>query len=167
VEPSGPLAAAARAEGLDVREGVLPQASLDGVTFDIVTLVDVIEHVDDPLALLRQCRAQLEPGARILVVTPDRSSVAARVLRDRWWHRRIAHVSYFDRATLTDALRRTGFEPQRWTHPRWYLPAGYLFTRALQYVPVLRDRAGRGDGGGRVIVPFNLFDSLAVVARAS
>src|SRR5262249_4101302 len=52
VEPSGPLARRARADGLVVHEGVLPHPALEGQQFDLVTLVDVIEHVDDPLGLL-------------------------------------------------------------------------------------------------------------------
>ncbi len=109
VEPSAPLASGARARGLDVRTGVLPLAELDGRRFDVVTLVDVVEHVADPVALLRAARAQVADDGVVLVVTPDIASLAARVLGKRWWHLRVAHVGYFDRATLTDALAaRTG-----------------------------------------------------------
>jgi SAM-dependent methyltransferase len=171
VEPSRALARRARADALEIHEGVLPHPALAGARFDIVTLIDVIEHVDDPLGLLELCRRQLAPGGRLVVVTPDRESVAARVLGARWWHRRLAHVSYFDRTTLTAALRRSGLEPERWDRPRWYFPIGYLLTRVLQYVPGLRrDTATTNDGdvtGGGLLVPVNLRDSHAVVARAS
>jgi SAM-dependent methyltransferase len=169
VEPSRPLASRARADGLDIHEGVLPHPALAGATFDIVTLIDVIEHVDDPLGLLEQCRRHLAPGGRLVVVTPDRGSVAARVLGARWWHRRLAHVSYFDRTTLTAALRRSGLEPDRWARPRWYFPVGYLFTRVLQYVPGLRRSTATAerDKTGGLVIPLNLRDSYAVVARAS
>jgi SAM-dependent methyltransferase len=169
VEPSRPLACRARADGLEVHEGVLPHPALAGVTFDVVTLVDVIEHVDDPLGLLELCRRHLAPGGRLVVVTPDRGSVAARVLGARWWHRRLAHVSYFDRDTLTAALARSGLEPERWARPRWYFPVGYLVPRILQYVPGLRratPAAERHEPGG-LVVPLNFRDSHAVVARAS
>ena len=168
VEPSRPLAERARADGLEVHDGVLPHPALDGATFDIVTLIDVIEHVDDPLGLLGMCRRHLAPGGRLVVVTPDLGSVAARVLGARWWHRRLAHVSYFDRGTLTAALRRSGLEPERWGRPRWYFPAEYLFTRVLQYVPGRRTATTTGDdAAGGLVVPLNLRDSYAVVARAS
>lgn len=168
VEPSRPLARRARGDGLEVHEGALPHPALAGATFDVVTLVDVIEHVDDPLGLLDLCRGHLAPGGRLVVVTPDRGSVAARVLGTRWWHRRLAHVSYFDRDTLTAALTRAGLEPERWARPRWYFPVGYLATRVLQYVPGLRRSTATAtrDMSGAPVVPLNLHDSYAVVARA-
>jgi SAM-dependent methyltransferase len=175
VEPSGPLARRARDGGLEVHEGVLPHPALDGARFDVVTLVDVIEHVDDPLGLLALCRGHLAPHGRLVVVTPDRGSVAARMLGRRWWHRRLAHVCYFDRSTLTAALDRSGLAPERWARPRWYLPLGYLLSRMRQYVPRLWPRRGaataaapaeRSEHGG-LVVPFNLRDSYAVVARAA
>lgn len=167
IEPSRHLVDRARAAGLPVHEGVLPHDALDGECFDALTLVDVIEHVDRPLELLRQCRRSIVPGGHLLVVTPDRRSVAARVLRRRWWHRRIAHVCYFDRPTLTAALHEAGFRPVRWTRPRWYLPVGYLYQRILEYVPRTKAIARRAPAAVRVVVPFNLRDSYAVVARAS
>ena len=167
VEPSKHLAAQGRGAGLEVHEGSLPHAALSGERFDVVTIVDVIEHVDDPLGLLAQCHRHLVRGGLLLVVTPDRRSVAARILGRRWWHRRLAHVCYFDRTTLTQALTRSGFEPVRWARPRWYLPVGYLLTRVLQYAPRVTTNAGNGSTSGRVVVPFNLRDSLGLVARAS
>jgi SAM-dependent methyltransferase len=169
VEPSRPLAARARAEGIEVYDGVLPNAALGQEPFAFVALVDVIEHVDDPLALLRECARVLAPGGRVLIVTPDRRSVAARLLGRRWWHRRLAHVGYFDRRTLTEALARTELAPERWCRPRWYFPVGYLVTRVRVYLP-RRLRGAEADGAAtttRLVVPLNLRDSLAVVARAA
>lgn len=165
VEPSRHLAARARAEGLEVHTGVLPQPAIEATTFDVVTLVDVIEHVDDPLDLLARCRRHIAAGGSLVVVTPDRGSVAARLLGRRWWHRRLAHVSYFDQSTLTAALERSGFVPERWGRPRWYFPVGYLATRVLQYLPWGRRASGRSVSGGGLVVPLNLRDSFAVVAR--
>lgn len=169
VEPSRALAQRARDNGLVVYDGVLPHPELDDATFDIVTLIDVVEHVADPITLLAECRRVLGPGGRLVVVTPDLGSVAARALGRRWWHRRLAHVGYFDRSTLTLALGRAGLTPERWARPRWYFPVGYLFSRVLEYVP----GASLSGGGqsvpasGGFVIPLNLRDSYAVVARAT
>jgi 2-polyprenyl-3-methyl-5-hydroxy-6-metoxy-1,4-benzoquinol methylase len=137
VEPSLALAAnAARLNGAHVVQGTLPHPVLHGRTFDLVTLVDVIEHVSDPVGLLRECARYMAPGGAILVVTPDVESVAARVLGRRWWHFRLAHVGYFSARTLRLAANAAGLEPRAWTRPRWYFPVSYLAERVAQYLPL-------------------------------
>jgi SAM-dependent methyltransferase len=167
VEPSAPLASAARARGLDVRTGVLPLAELDGRRFDIVTLVDVIEHVADPLSLLWTAREHVAEDGVLLVVTPDIASLAARVLGKRWWHLRLAHIGYFDRATLTDALGRAGLYAVRWWRPGWVFEVGYLAERVATYVPPLQRLVTRAADAPALhwTIPLNPRDSLAVIAR--
>lgn len=61
------LADAARARGFAVVTGDLRAvASEVGRGFDAVTLWDVIEHVDDPVAVLAACRDVVRPGAGLL-----------------------------------------------------------------------------------------------------
>ncbi|MFM8303370.1 MAG: class I SAM-dependent methyltransferase [Actinomycetota bacterium] len=167
VEPSASLAEAARARGFDVRTGVLPRSDLLARRFDLVTCVDVVEHVADPVGLLEACRAQLTEDGRLLVVTPDAASLAARLLGRRWWHLRVAHVGYFTRRTLTDALGRAGLDAEIWWRPGWVFETGYLVQRVGSYVPPVARVADRW-GDRRLLrasVPLNLFDSWGVIAR--
>jgi SAM-dependent methyltransferase len=167
VEPSQVLAAEARDRGLEVHAGVLPHPSLADRRFDLVTLVDVIEHVTDPVGLLRLACEQVTDDGCVLVVTPDIASFAARALGRRWWHLRLAHVGYFTRPTLTRALAAAGLVPERWWRPGWVFEVGYLVERVGQYVPgVGRAAAPHRDAWlMHRAVPLNLFDSLAVIAR--
>jgi len=170
VEPSRSLARRARTLGVGVHEGVLPHAALDGHRFDIVTLIDVIEHVADPIGLLRGCAARLRPDGRLIVVTPDVSSLAARLLGARWWHARLAHVSFFEPRTLTSAAAGAGLEPVSSLRPPWTFELGYLaerleayapvgpLRRAVAATPVLRSALG-------VHVPLNLHDSLLMALK--
>jgi SAM-dependent methyltransferase len=166
-EPSAPLAAAARRAGLDVRTGTLPMALPDDRRFDVVCLVDVVEHVADPVELLAAATARLVPGGVALVVTPDVRSLAARVLGRRWWHLRLAHVGYFDRRTLATALDRAGLRPVRWWRPGWVFEVSYLADRVVRYLPPLRPVAARLRRGrlGRAAIGLNPRDSLAVLAE--
>jgi SAM-dependent methyltransferase len=167
VEPSRVLAAEARDRSLEVHPGVLPHPALVGRRFDVVTLVDVIEHVADPVELLRLAREQLTEDGCVLVVTPDIASVAARVLGRRWWHLRLAHVGYFTRTTLTRALAGAGLVPERWWRPGWVFETGYLVERVGEYVPGVGNLAAKHRDASLMhrAVPLNLFDSLAVIAR--
>lgn len=167
VEPSESLAAAARMRGLDVRTGTLPMKALESEKFDLVACVDVIEHVAEPLALLHACRTQLNPNGKLLIVTPDAASFAARILGKRWWHLRLAHVGYFTPSTLAYALNLAGFEVELQWRPGWSFEIGYLAERVGSYIPGaswLADRSRQTRLMGET-VPLNLFDSIAVVAR--
>jgi 2-polyprenyl-6-hydroxyphenyl methylase/3-demethylubiquinone-9 3-methyltransferase len=74
-------AAAAHAEamGLDVRYMAGEVGSLDIGTFDLVTCVEVIEHVADKPAFLKDVAARLAPDGLLVMSTPNRTT-ASRVL---------------------------------------------------------------------------------------
>lgn len=73
--------AAAHAEGvgLDIRYMAGEVAALDIGTFDLVTSVEVIEHVADKAAFLRDVAARLAPDGLLVMSTPNRTA-ASRVL---------------------------------------------------------------------------------------
>jgi 2-polyprenyl-6-hydroxyphenyl methylase / 3-demethylubiquinone-9 3-methyltransferase len=74
-------AAAAHAEGvgLDIRYMAGEVAGLDIGQFDLVTSVEVIEHVADKPAFLRDVAARLAPAGLLVMSTPNRTA-ASRVL---------------------------------------------------------------------------------------
>lgn len=74
-------AAAAHAEGvgLDIRYMAGEVATLDIGTFDLVTSVEVIEHVADKPAFLRDVEERLAPDGLLVMSTPNRTA-ASRVL---------------------------------------------------------------------------------------
>ncbi len=169
VEPSQWCCRLAKDQGLPVLQGTLPHPELAGKSFDAITAIDVIEHVNDPMALLKSCRRYLKPGAAMVLVTPDVESVAARWLGHRWWHYRIAHVGYFSKKTLAIALEKTGFTIRSVRRPAWYFEWGYVYRRLRNYMPLPKP----ADPPGRVtrwlfsrIIRVNLRDSLEVIACA-
>ncbi len=163
IEPSKSLTARAAALGLPVHGGVLPSPDVTG-PYDVVTLVDVIEHVTHPVTLLGQIGSVLSDDGVCLIVTPDVRSFAARLMGWKWWHYRIAHIGYFDRATLSRAASAAGMEVVQTWRPSWYFPASYLAARVLSYLP-RQLRPPVPQVLDRVTVPLNLFDSLVAVCR--
>jgi SAM-dependent methyltransferase len=93
--------------GLDVREVPLEEFGVwDG--FDVVVLADVPEHLDDPVAAVQRCARLLRPDGALCVVTPDPSSLTARVAGRRWWGYLPAHACLLPRATLRELLGEQG-----------------------------------------------------------
>jgi SAM-dependent methyltransferase len=110
-EVSASAAEAVRAKGLDVRAGELSALGLDDGAFDVVSMVEVVEHVPDPRGLLAQVRPLLRPGGILYVTTPHGRGVSARLLRTGWSI--VAppeHLQLFSLRGLRAALEAAGFE---------------------------------------------------------
>jgi SAM-dependent methyltransferase len=171
VEPSRSLAAAGRALGRDVRQGVLPHPSLAGRRFDLVTLVDVIEHVTDPVGLLVAARDHLADGGTLVVTTPDVEALAPRLLGRRWWHYRAAHVCFLPTSAMGEAARRAGLSVRGRERQVWWFSADYLGARlgALAAGPRVGARLERALARTplrSVVLPLNTFDSWVYTLRA-
>jgi SAM-dependent methyltransferase len=98
---------AREALGLDVQETPV-ESFVDLEGFDVVVLADVLEHLDDPVAAVDRCAGLLRPGGVLCVVTPDPSSLTARIAGSRWWGYVPAHACLLPRATLRELLTARG-----------------------------------------------------------
>lgn len=162
IEPSAYLCEVGARRGLDIRQGVFPEVTLDK-EFDVITITDVLEHVNDPALLIRDAMKQLRPDGILFVTTPDSASFMARILGNRWWHYRIAHIGYFNRRNLTMLLENAGLRILAMSRPVWHFKAGYLVNRVKKYVP-LPGRLVQAQFWNKWTVPLNLFDSWYAVA---
>jgi len=108
---SAPLAeqAAARA-GVAVHCVALDE--LPAAAYDVVCMHHVLEHVRDPIALLRQVAARLRPGGTLHLAVPNIDCWEARL--PGWNAYEDYHVSYFDAVTLRRAIETAGLCVQ-WT----------------------------------------------------
>jgi SAM-dependent methyltransferase len=97
--------------GLDVRAETLEalDPAADGGR-QAVVLVDVLEHLDDPVGALAQCASLLAPGGVLCVVTPDPASRTARLAGARWWAYLPSHTYLVPHATLRRLLGDAGLE---------------------------------------------------------
>ncbi len=62
--------AIAQQRGYDVRQGGAEALPVDGDSFDLVALLDTLEHCQDDMAVLRECRRACAPGGYLVVTTP-------------------------------------------------------------------------------------------------
>jgi SAM-dependent methyltransferase len=103
--------------GLPVREMPIEDADMRDARYDAILLVDVIEHLDDPVLVLDRLLAALAPDGVLLIVTPDPSSPVARLVSRRWWCYVPAHACLIPRASLRGLLQDRGLAvlEDRWS----------------------------------------------------
>jgi SAM-dependent methyltransferase len=82
---------------------------------DFAVCFSVIEHVEDPLGLLRQIHALLAPGGKALISTPNRNDWLLELLPNEYasFFYRQVHRWYFDDKSLAAVARRAGFSEAR------------------------------------------------------
>jgi SAM-dependent methyltransferase len=89
-------------------------AELDEVpgTFDAITMFEVLEHLDSPLAILKALRSRLRPGGIMIVEVPDTSGVNGIVDRESYQKiHPLDHINAFTPASLVNIMSRIGLKP--------------------------------------------------------
>lgn len=146
VEPSQWACQVARRQGYEVHEGTLTGAPWPPASFDVVTLWDVLEHLTDPLRVLRQMASTVVPGGLVALTTVDINSLSAKLLGTRWQWLMEMHLYYFTYDTVTHMLKNAGLEVIRIEPHQRVLSLGYLWTRLEAYLgPIARGLAKCGD----------------------
>jgi len=86
--------------GLDLRPVALESANLPDAYFDLITLIDVIEHIEDINAFLIELRRVLKPGGNIFIITPNYQ--AYQLARAKWicLFKDFEHLQYLTRKSL-------------------------------------------------------------------
>lgn len=105
----GAIAPVARAAGIALID--LPELNALEGSFDVVTAIEVFEHVAEPLATLQHIRRLLRPGGVLFYTTGNALPFRQRLLSWQYFIPEI-HISLYEPSSMDHALRRTGFEPR-------------------------------------------------------
>jgi 2-polyprenyl-3-methyl-5-hydroxy-6-metoxy-1,4-benzoquinol methylase len=156
----------ARHVGLEVFQGTIEEAGFAPGSFDAVFMIDVLEHLADPVRTLARVSQVLRPGGVLCLVTPNAASAAARVLGSRWWGMLPGHVVLFPHRRLCELLAIMGFGIRSQRPGALRFSLDYWVGSANGYLPgtTLVRRGLRRAGLDRLTVPVNLFDERVVVA---
>jgi len=96
-----------RAEVLNVN---LYEKGINLPRFDCITLFHVLEHIREPILLLKIIKKHLTKNGKLIIEVPNADDMLldnCKEYRDFYWQR--AHLSYFKAKTLKKAVKKSGF----------------------------------------------------------
>ena len=101
IEISPPACAACREKALEVHQGTVFDAPFHVQQFDMILLSHVIEHVRDPVAVLKRVAEFLAPEGRIIITTPNLHGIGFSIYGSCWFHLDAPrHLFLFDPRTI-------------------------------------------------------------------
>ena len=110
IEPGLDAAKVARKRGARVIDGYFPRdLSADLCDFDVIAMLDVLEHIADPRTFLRNAREHLAANGRLFIQVPNWDSLIVQLEGTSSTVVGDGHWSYFTPSTLPDLLARAGF----------------------------------------------------------
>ena len=77
--------------------------------FNLIVMADVIEHFPEPRTALMRAAALATPGGRLLIETPNRGSIYARMAGNCWAGYSPFHAFFYTAPQLTALLAATGW----------------------------------------------------------
>jgi 2-polyprenyl-3-methyl-5-hydroxy-6-metoxy-1,4-benzoquinol methylase len=110
VDPDPVSVEKATSRGLTVRQGSVEAYADMAGQFDVVTISHVIEHVHDPLDVLRGAYGLLKPGGTLWIDTPNFDSNGHKAYKSDWLHLDPPrHLVLFTWGSLIAIVEKAGF----------------------------------------------------------
>jgi len=130
--------AAARlsAKGFDGMYGRIETTTLPPESFDVVSMIQVIEHVAEPRDVIAKCRAALRPGGVLLLETPNMASWDRRFFRKRLWggYHFPRHWTLWDIRSLPRLLEASGFTVRHVSTPAAAVQWAWSLNHVAQHL---------------------------------
>jgi 2-polyprenyl-3-methyl-5-hydroxy-6-metoxy-1,4-benzoquinol methylase len=167
IEPSGALFKTYDLETLGIEPIALPElATRQPSSYDVVTVLDVIEHIPEAAEFVQALSRVTKPGGHVFVSTPDAGGVLARLLGRHWHHCNAYHFSLYGSRAISEAARLGGFRILAVEHHSKRMSLDYLWNYARDFLFGRRRQSGTYSPS-RYTLSVNLGDTLYAVWRRS
>ncbi len=117
-----------RQKGLKAHKGLAESLPFADESFDVVTALDVVEHLDDDLAGLKEMNRVLKTGGKTLIFVP--AFMWLWGVQDDVSNHRIRYT----KKQIVERLNKAGFEIERATYANWTFFAPILAGRTLMKI---------------------------------
>lgn len=168
VEMSDHAAKMARNDGINVSSGDMMSMTIESASFDIVTMLDVLEHMTEPFRELMETKRILKPHGLLVVNAPNGQSVLARILKTKW-HLVLPpeHLFYFSPKNLSMYMEQNGFKTLYSGSIGKKFTFQYIFKMLYKWqkLPVWNFLSKVFSKGflSHIYIPINLYDNFFMI----
>jgi len=104
--------------------------------FDFITAIEVLEHLSDPVVTLKKIRELMKPGGVLFITTGNAAPWRSRLLNWSYTQCPDVHISFFEPETLAMCLKLSGFEPNYFASPAYFI--GLIKFKVLKALKMRR-----------------------------
>lgn len=166
VDPSRDAVQCANGAGFQATHGMYTADMFPEASFDLISIIHVIDHVLDPQELLQTAHRHLRPGGAIILATHNIQSLLAKLMGKHFVAYNVQHITYYTPQTLNKMLIRTGFSPIKRLNSLTTYSLDHFVKNGIAN-PALRDTLLKafsclGIGELNISFPFGNIEAIAV-----
>jgi len=138
--------------------------------YDVVTALEVIEHDENPLRMMKTIYKMLHAGGILALTTPNFNTVYRILMGNNWiGFRHTEHLWFFTPQTIRQVLQQAGFSDIQ-VRKDFYRPysVSYMFRRLGDYIPLLRCMTNMCASLTKrltIALPFNPWGDMLITAK--
>jgi len=103
--------------GNNIHLGTLEDHPFREESFSVITMIELIEHLPDPLSAVKECYRLLKPGGLLLIQTANMDGLQAKIQGSNYAYYMPGHLSYLSKKNILMILRKCGFKKILFYHP--------------------------------------------------
>ena len=102
-----------RSVGIEAHQGSLPNALLAGRRFDVITMRMSLEHVFEPVAVVKAAAELLEVGGKLVIIVPNFAAWDRTHFQEAWFSLDMPrHLLHFDPSSMRKLMEKAGLQVQ-------------------------------------------------------
>lgn len=113
--------------------GQLENAPFPKEFFYAIFMNDFLEHIKDPVRILKMAYGLLEHGGYLIISTPAADSLSCKIMKSHWPHYKMEHLFYFSKKSINLMFAKTDFELLDIKRTWKCLTLDYIKSHLLKY----------------------------------
>lgn len=103
--------------GNNIHIGTIESHGFEKGFFSVITMIEVLEHLDDPAKTIRECHKLLKNDGLLIIQTANMDGLQAKLFKKKYAYFLPGHLLYFTKKNLITLLKREGFGNIKVFHP--------------------------------------------------